>query len=79
MGAPEQESKTMTNRNQQAARNAGDMVLCTANGNLQVTTTGTTNRKNIHLTIGGRGKAPSTVTLDQRQARMFIHHILNQL
>lgn len=69
----------MTNPNKGVARNAGDIVMRVDGGNLQVTTTGETNRKQLHLTIGRKGHASMTVALDQRQARMFTQHIIRQL
>ena len=69
----------MTIPNRGVAMSAGDMVLRTAHGNVQVTTTGQTNRKTIHLTLSRKNQPPITVPLNQRQARMFTQHIIHQL
>ncbi|WP_312588564.1 hypothetical protein [Corynebacterium dentalis] len=69
----------MTIPNRGYAMSAGDMVLCTEHGNVQVTTTGMTNRKTIHLTLSRKNQPPLTVALNQKQARMFVQHIIHQL
>ena len=61
------------------AMSAGDMVLRTEHGNVQVTATGLTNRKTIHLTLSRKNQPPITVALNQKQARMFVQHIIHQL
>ena len=68
---------TIPNRGQ--AMSAGDMVLRTDQGNLHVTTTGLTNRRNIHLTLSRKNQPPLTIPLNQKQARMFTQHIIHQL
>ena len=69
----------MTIPNQGYAMSAGDMVLRTEHGNVQVTTTGLTNRKTIHLTLSRKNQPPITIPLNQKQARMFTQHIIHQL
>ena len=69
----------MTIPNRGYAMSAGDMVLRTDQGNLHVTTTGLTNRKTIHLTLSRKNQPPMTITLNQKQARMFVQHIIHQL
>ena len=69
----------MTIPNRGYAMSAGDMVLRTEHGNVQVTTTGLTNRKTIHLTLSRKNQAPLTIPLNQKQARMITQHIIHQL
>ena len=69
----------MTSPNRGQAMSAGDMVLRTDQGNLHVTTTGLTNRKTIHLTLSRKNQPPMTIPLNQKQARMFVQHIIHQL
>lgn len=69
----------MTSPNRGVAMSAGDMVLRTEHGNVQVMTTGMTNRKTIHLTLSRKNQLPITIPLNQKQARMITQHIIHQL